>query len=242
MKDKIVLITGGTSGIGAATAKKMSKLGAKVIIVGRSQERGTRLVDEIYAEGGECVFFQANVTSDAEIEILEKNVRETYGKIDVLFNNAGVFPVSPALEEFKREDGNEIFDINVSSMMAVAKHFLSHLCTTNGTMINNASIAGLHSYTNGQSYAYAASKSAVIQFSKMLAKRYGKEFTTNCICPGVIETPIYENFDERRYLDKIPVGRIGTVEEVADVVCFLASDKASYMNGSVVVVDGGISL
>lgn len=240
--NKTALITGGTSGIGEACAKRLASAGARVIIVGRNESIGKAIEKEINDNGGSCTFFCADIRKDEEIIELEKKVLDKFGHINILFNNAGIFPVSPVLESFDRQNCNSIFDTNISSMIMVTKVFLPHVISTKGTVLNNGSIAGLQNFASGQSYAYAASKSAVIQFTKMMAKRYGGEFRSNCICPGVIETPLYQNFDESKFSSRIPLGRVGTPEDIAKVVKFLVSDDAGYMNGSVVVVDGGISL
>lgn len=242
LKGKTAVVTGGTSGIGAACAKRLADAGARVVIVGRNESKGKTLEEEIRQSGGESVFLCADISDDNSIIELEKQVTARYGQIDILFNNAGIFPVSPVLEEFERESCNTVFDTNISSMIMVTKAFLPHIVSTKGTVLNNASIAGLQNFASGQSYAYAASKSAVIQFTKMMAKRYGKDFRTNCICPGIIETPLYQNFDESKFSSRIPLGRVGTPDDIAKVVNFLVSDDAAYMNGSVIVIDGGITL
>ena len=121
----------------------------------------------------------------------------------------------------------------------VTKAFLDMVRESNGNILNTASVAGVDGYVSGEQYAYNMSKSGIIKFSKLLAKRYGSEIRVNCICPGVIKTPIYMHLDEKKYSSIIPMGRIGTPEEVASVANFLVSDDASYVNGAVVTVDGG---
>lgn len=111
-----------------------------------------------------------------------------------------------------------------------------------GCVLNNASVAGLHSYNAGQSYLYSASKSAIIKITRLLAKKYGADYRFNVMCPGVIRTPIFKHFDEQRYSKEIPMGRVGEPEDVAAVANFLVSDDASYVNGAVVTIDGGQSL
>lgn len=242
LKDKTAVITGGTSGIGAACAKRLANAGAKVVIAGRNENKGKMIEEEIRKNGNECVFMCVDIRDDNAIIELEKRVTNECEKIDILFNNAGIFPIAPVLEEFERVSCNKVFDTNISSMIMITKAFLPHIVNTKGTILNNASIAGLQNFSSGQSYAYAASKSAVIQFTKMLAKRYGRDFRTNCICPGIIETPLYQNFDESKFSSRIPLGRVGTPDDIAKVVNFLVSDDAAYMNGSVIVIDGGITL
>lgn len=117
--------------------------------------------------------------------------------------------------------------------------FLDLLLENNGKILNNASIAGVHYFTPGKSYAYAASKSAIIQFTRMLAKNYARKIRANCICPGIIDTPIYISLDVQTQTERIPVGRVGTADDVASVANFLVSDDADFINGAVIPIDGG---
>lgn len=240
LKGKTALITGGTSGIGAACAKRFAQAGADVIITGRNIKKGNSIADDITENAGKCEFIYVDVSDDNSIRDLAQKFSEKYEKLDILFNNAGIFPVSPALEEFDRGICNAIFDVNISGMIMITKAFLSQIIDSKGTILNNASIAGF--FASGQSYAYATSKSAVIQFTRMLAKRYGNTLRANCICPGVVETPLYQNFDEAKFASRIPMGRVGTPEDIAKAVNFLVSDDASYINGSVLTIDGGMTL
>lgn len=124
-----------------------------------------------------------------------------------------------------------------------SKYAKPYIVKEKGTIINNASIAGLQHYAAGRSYAYSASKAAVIQFSHQMAKNYGEEgVRVNCICPGIIETPILGDRDPKIYAQRVPLGRVGTPEDVAKVVKFLVSDDAKYLTGCVIPIDGGVSL
>lgn len=236
---KVVLITGGTSGIGEACVREFSDRGAITVFTGRNNERGRLLEESLTEAGKKVLFYQADSTSDNDIIALKDYIEKEFLRLDVLFNNSGVYPIEPALEEQNREDFLAIFNQNIASVMMMTKAFLPLLRISRGTIINNASVAGLEAYTIRSSYAYGGSKSAVIKFSKMLAKKYGAEVRTNCICPGTIKTPIFVNFDEEARSSAIPMKRTGRPEEVAKVVCFLASDDASYVNGAVVTIDGG---
>lgn len=241
LMNKVALVTGATSGIGEATAIRFAEAGATVICTGRNRERGEGVVKTIKNKGGNAVFYEMDIDSDKSIEQVAIVVKKEFGKLDILFNNAGIFPVLPPLETLTREDIEKTTSTNISGFMMVTKMFLP-LLKEGATVLNNASVAGLQSYTSGQSYAYNASKAAVIKVTQLLAKKYGNKVRVNAICPGVINTPIFKKFDEERYASMIPMGRTGKPEEVASVANFLVSDDASYINGAILTIDGGQSL
>ena len=166
---------------------------------------------------------------------------DKYGELDILVNNAGMFPVSPGIGGICRDQSLSIIDTNVNSTMMMIQAFMP-IIKKGGCILNNASVAGLHSYNAGQSYFYAASKSAIIKITKLLAKRYGHDYRINAICPGVIRTPIFKNFDEERYIKEIPIGRVGEPIDVASAANFLVSEDASFINGAILTIDGGQSL
>ena len=233
---RIVLVTGATSGIGAATAKEFAHKGASVILVGRSENKGKALEEQICADGGNAKFIRCDVSVETEVVALAKQVAELYGKLDVLFNNAGVMLPSMEIERMPVDEWRSTFDINITGMFLVTRYL-------KGCIINNGSIAGLQHYAAGRSYAYSASKAAVIQFSHQMAKNYGEEgVRVNCICPGIIDTPILGDRDRKVYAERIPLGYVAQPEAVAKVVAFLASEDAAYLTGVVLPVDGGASL
>ena len=242
LQGKIALITGATSGIGEASAIRFAKAGATVIVTGRNCAKGEQVIQSICDEGGNAVFYELDVVKDESIESVLHKIKERFGKLDILFNNAGVFPVSSPLENMDRIECNEILDVNVSSVMKVIQNCIPLLKESHGVILNNASVAGLQSYSAGQSYMYCGSKAAIIKITQLVAKKYGAEFRTNCICPGVIRSPIYQTFDEERYKSSIPMGRVGEVDDVAAVANFMVSDDAAFLNGCVLTVDGGQSL
>ena len=241
LHNKIALVTGATSGIGAAAAIRFAEAGATVICTGRNKERGEGVVRTIKDKGGEAVFYEMDIDNDQSIEQVAGEVRNQFGVLDIIFNNAGIFPVLPPLESLTRDDIEKTTSTNISGFMMVTKLFFP-LLKEGATILNNASVAGLQSYTSGQSYAYNASKAAVIKITQLLAKGYGNRIRVNAICPGVIKTPIFKKFDEERFAGMIPMGRTGTPEEVASVANFLVSDDASYVNGAILTIDGGQSL
>jgi len=240
---KIALITGATSGIGAATAKLLAQKGCRVVLTGRSRERGAGIVQEITGTGGTAVYIPCDVSKEDEVMELTDKAVETYGGIDILFNNAGVMLPSMEIERMPVEDWRTSFDININGMFLVTRYAKPYLQKSRGVIVNNASIAGLQHYAAGRSYAYSASKAAVIQFSHQMAKNYGAEgIRVNCICPGIIQTPILHGRAPKLYEDRIPLGRVGQPEDVAKVVAFLTSDDAAYLTGVILPIDGGASL
>lgn len=242
LSNKIALITGATSGIGAACAREMAEAGATVIIAGRNAVRGMEVVKAIRKDKGVAYFVELDICSNTSIKSVYEFVDTKFGRLDILVNNAGVFPVTPDIKELTREFNEVIWDTNISGMLMMVKEFLGMLRNSNGTIINNASVAGLQNFCSGGAYSYSASKAGIIKITQMLAKKYGSEIRVNCICPGVIRTPIFKKFDEQRYVTSIPAGRVGEPKDVAKVVKFLASSDAGYLNGVILPIDGGQSL
>ena len=241
-KDKIVLITGATSGIGRAAAKSFANEGAAVLIIGRNEERAKQAVDEINA-GRPCSseFFICDISEYDSVCKLKKIISEKYGHIDILFNNAGIFRTG-SLEQLNLQDWHESFAINVDGTMNMTKSFID-IITLGGCIINNASVSGLDSFTSGsKTYMYGASKAALIKFSKLCALNYADRVRVNIICPGIIDTEIYTNRDFSRFIPGIPMGYVADVDAVTNAIMFLASKEASYITGAVLPIDGGMSL
>lgn len=245
MNKKTVIITGATSGIGAATALKFAENNYEVALVGRNETKGTSIaerVNTIYKDQ-RASFFCCDVSKEEEVKSMVNGVINRFGKIDVLFNNAGVMLPSMEIERMPVDEWQATFDINITGMFYVTRYAKPYLLASKGCIINNASIAGLQHYAAGRSYAYSASKAAVIQFSHQMAKNYGEEgIRVNCICPGIIDTPILGDRDRKVYAERIPLGYVGQPEDVAKVVYFLASEEANYLTGVVLPIDGGASL
>ena len=241
LSGKIALITGATSGIGEACAKRFAQAGATVIVAGRNVERGEKVVTDITESGYKAVFKQLDVCCDESIQDCANYISKQYENLDVLVNCAGAFPVPPVFENVTRDSLTQLFDVNVSGLFMMTSKVLS-LMRMGGVIINIASVAGLENYASGKTYAYSASKAAIIKFTKQLAKQYATNIRVNAIAPGIIKTPIFQRFDEERYASMVPMGRVGMPEDVAKVANFLASDDAAYMTGAVLVVDGGQSL
>ena len=242
-ENKVVLITGATSGIGKACAKMFAKENAKVILVGRNIKRGQKIEDEINKTSGNAFFIQCDVSNETQVKNMVCAAVNKYKKVNILFNNAGIMPKSVDIENISFDDWQKTLDINLTGLFLVTKYLKQYLLKEKGVIINNASIAGLQHYASGRSYAYSASKAAVIQFSHQIAKNYAPEgIRVNCIAPGIIDTPILGDRDRKLYAQRVPLKRLGTPDDVAKAVLFLASDSASYLTGTVLPIDGGVSL
>lgn len=239
-ENKVAVITGATSGIGRATAKMFAQEGAIVVLVARNKLKGQLLVEEIKADGGCAEYFFCDVSNEDSVKYLSDIVENKYKRVDILFNNAGIMLPSTEIEKVPFDEWKQTFAVNIDGMFLVTRNLKKLIFSCKGCIINNASIAGMHSYVIGRSYAYSASKAAVIQFSRQMAKNYAEEgVRVNCICPGIVDTPILGDRDRKIYADRIPLGYVGQPKDVAGVVLFLASDYASYITGAVLPVDGG---
>lgn len=242
MHSKIYVVTGATSGIGLAVAKEFSKEGI-VVLVGRNEEYGSRVCQELVDDCAQAVFLKCDVTSKDEIGRVAEYIEKTYGRVDVLFNNAGIMLQPKEIERLETEEWNSTFAVNVEGVLWMTAALKKMIIDSKGCIINNASIAGMHSYVAGRSYAYSASKAAVIQLSRQMAKNYAEDgVRVNCICPGIIDTKILGDRDRKVYAERVPLGYVGRPEQVADLVSFLASDRASYITGAVIPIDGGATL
>lgn len=247
LKNKVALITGGTSGIGQATALLFAKEGAKLAITGRNKERGARVVKRIKTLGSEGIFLRANVSVAADCERAVNETLRVFQAIDILFNNAGVFYPQNALECSEKEWDEQI-DVNLKGTFLMSKCALrAMIARQSGVIINNASGWGI--VGGDHAVAYCASKGGVVLMTKAMAIDHGAQgIRINCICPGDVETPMLSADAKMRGMqweDYIagcanrPMGRVGTAEEIAKAVLFLASDDSSFMTGAALVVDGG---
>ncbi len=243
---KVALISGGARGQGAAEARLFAREGSKVVIGDILEDEGRQVEAEINELGGECVFVNLDVTSaDAWQNAVDTAVNR-FGKLDVLVNNAGIFKLA-TVEETSAELWDEIMDINAKGVFLGTKCAIPEMRKAGGgSIINISSVAGLIGSSN--SAAYGASKGAVRLFTKATAIQYAKEgIRANSIHPGVIETPMTESNllgdeEARRFsIARHPLGRVGQPEDVAYGALFLASDESSFMTGSELVIDGGLT-
>lgn len=241
-ENKVILITGATSGIGRATAKAFSRHGATTLLVGRNEERAKQIAEEINSEtSGRAVACICDVSRYDSVCKLYEAVSKQFDHIDVLFNNAGIFRTSN-LQNLDLDDWHASFSVNIDGALYMTKTFID-MIPKGGCIINNASVSGLDSFTSGgKNYMYGASKAALIKFSKLCALNYADKLRVNVICPGIIDTEIYTNRDFSRFLPGIPMGYVADVNAITGVVMFLASEEAAYITGAVLPVDGGMSL
>jgi len=245
-QNKVVLITGATSGIGKVSALAFGKAGAKVIVSGRREAEGQAVVAEIKAAGGEATFVKADVAVEADVVALVAKTVATYGRIDIAFNNAGVELTGPIVNATEA-DYRRVFDINVWGVITSMKHEIPVMLKQGGgVIINTSSVAG-HVGMAGASI-YVASKHAVEGLTKAAALEYAKQgIRVNAVAPAAIETDMMNRFtgggneEALSYMRSLhPVGRLGRSEEIANPVLFLASDAASFITGTSLKVDGGL--
>jgi NAD(P)-dependent dehydrogenase (short-subunit alcohol dehydrogenase family) len=242
--NKIVLVTEGTSGIGKATALAFAEAGAKVVITGRREREGADVAAEITKTGGTAAFVRADVTKDADVVKAIDFVLSTHGHLDVAFNNAGVEIAGP-LNEVTEEQYRRTFDINVWGVLNSMKHEIAAMLKTGGgAIVNTSSVAGHIALP--QASIYVATKHAVEGLTKAVALEFAKQgIRVNAIAPGSIDTDMVDRLvgkdGERRdwLLSLHPVGRLGTSEEIAAAVLYLASDAAKFTTGTTLLVDGG---
>ena len=237
LEDKVALITGGTSGIGAETARLFIKEGARVVISGRSEEKGANLASEL---GENASYIMSDITKEEDIEKFKKG-EETFGQLDVLINNAGIFHPG-GLEEETEEGWQKIMDINLKGVFLGMKACIHELKKTgNASIVNISSLYGIKGAPG--SIAYNVSKAGVHLATKAAALEYARlGVRINSIHPGQIITPIIANLtpeQDSAIKESIPMGRSGQPEEVAYASSFLCSDEASYITGAQILVDGG---
>ena len=244
---KVALITGGTSGIGRATSLLFSREGAKIAVSGRNRDRGLDVVKEITAAGGEAVFISTDVRFPDECRRTVKETVDAFGRIDILFNNAGVwFPNT--VPDCTEEEWDLTLDVNLKGAFLMSKYTIPIMVAQgSGIIIHNGSGWGL--VGGAEAAAYCASKGAIVLLTRAMAIDHAREgIRVNCICPGDVETPMLTDDARNRdiawedYRDEAslrPMGRIGTPDEIARATLFLATDDSSYMTGSCLVVDGG---
>ena len=247
LNNKVALITGGSSGIGEATALLFAQEGAEVAITGRNRHRGTTVVERIKEVGSEATFLQADVSIAGDCRRVIDETVAAFGRLDILFNNAGVFYPHTAIECSEKEWDEQI-DTNLKGTFLMSKFALPVMIAQGrGVIINNASGWGI--VGGDHAVAYCASKGGVVLMTKAMAIDHGaKGIRVNCICPGDVETPMLPADAKMRGLKwedyiagcaKRPLGRVGTAAEIAKAVLFLASDDSSFMTGAALVVDGG---
>jgi NAD(P)-dependent dehydrogenase (short-subunit alcohol dehydrogenase family) len=240
-KDKVAIVTGGASGIGAAVVKEFVKEGAYVVIADLNEELGNKLAGELNRNETKVAFKKVQLTDESDIISMIEATAEQFGKLDILFNNAGIGFFSPT-HEISFEQWRKLHSINLDAVFLCSKHAVRFMRNHGGgNIVNMASAAGLVGQVG--TAPYCSSKGGVIQLTKSMALEYAKEnIRINAICPGYVKTPLNDQISEENleFITSLhPIGRLAEPEEIAKAVLFLASDDASFITGSSLVVDGG---
>ncbi len=242
LQNKVAIITGAGSGIGKSTALIFAKEGAKVVVANRREDKGQNTVDEIKKQGGEAMFIKTDVSNWDDVSNMVEKVVESYGKVDILINNAGVLRMGP-LTEVNEDDWNYVLNINLKGVFYTMKKIIPLMIKQGkGKIINIASIAGLVGFE--QIGPYCASKGGVIALTREAALEYAKnKININCIAPGVIRTEMTGMLEDEQtnsyYRLQTPYPRLGEGEDIGYAALYLASDESDFMTGQVMVVDGG---
>ncbi|PMC33675.1 short-chain dehydrogenase [Bacillus sp. UMB0899] len=238
LQDKVAVITGGASGIGAATARLFVSEGAKVVLVDLNEEKGKAFESELKALHHKALFIKANITSEEEVVNVFKQTVEAFGKVDIVFNNAGIGRVQPS-HQLEYSEWRNTVNVDLDGVFLVARESIREMLKTGeGTIVNTASMYGL--VGSPGSAAYNAAKGGVVNLTRSLALEYAEQnIRVNALCPGFIDTPIIPEESKQALAAVTPMKRLGQAEEMAKAVLFLASDDSSYMTGNTLTVDGG---
>jgi len=237
LENKVAIVTGGSTGIGKATAAKYLEYGADVVIANRSADAGQKAAEEL-----DCDFTKCDVAEYEQLEALVEATVEKYGQLDVMVNNAGIGRVG-TVEDMSLDDWHDVMRINLNGVMHGTRAAIPHLKESEGSIINIASIYGL--VAGPGATAYSTAKGGIVNFTRSVAVDYAKQnIRVNSICPGFVETPMTEPaFGEEEFYEYVhgqtPMGRVAQPEEIASLAMFLASDEASYLTGVNIPVDGG---
>ena len=243
---KVVLVLGGNAGIGRATAEAFAREGAKVVVAARREEQGVAVVEGIQKAGGTAKFVRADVAKDADVKAAVDQTVKEFGRLDVLFNNAGIEGQNGPITELGPADFDETFGINVRGTWLAMKYALPHLVKTGGNIVNNSSVVAEVGFPNFS--IYSASKGAVSALTRATAMEFIPQgVRVNAVAPGLIATDmaarVFGGLDglRARSKDAIPTGAPGDVDDIAAAVLYLASPEAKFAVGEVLTVDGGLT-
>jgi NAD(P)-dependent dehydrogenase (short-subunit alcohol dehydrogenase family) len=243
---KVVIVTGGSYGIGRAAAIDFARRGAKVAIADMDVKRGEETLRRIKEAGGDAIFVKTDVSSEADVKALVEQTVKAYGKLDCAFNNAGIHKHFISTVDFTAADWDEMINVNLKSVWLCMKYEIPQMLKQGkGAIVNTSSAAGLVGAPSNP--AYPASKHGVVGLTKCTALEFARKgIRVNCVCPGPTRTGMNEELTAThpemvKAMDqKVPMGRIGEPEEVAAAAIWLCSDEASYITGHALPVDGGI--
>lgn len=254
-QDKVAFITGGGSGIGAAAAKHLASMGAKVAVLSRTKDDVQKISDEITASGGEALPLAADVSQPDEVKDAIEQIVKHWGRLDIVVANAGINGVWAPLEDLTPDDWDKTLDINLKGTFLTLKYAVPHLKARGGAVVVTSSVNGTRKFSNTGATAYACSKAAQVAFAKMTALELAKHrIRVNVICPGAIETEIEDSTTQRnleavREPVEFPEGNIpltdgkpGSAHQVAELIAFLVSEASSHITGTEMWIDGGETL
>lgn len=255
LQGRVSFITGAGSGIGCGAARRLARAGSKVACVDMVLEDARCIADEIVASGGEALALECDVSDPEDVQRAVRDTVQPWGRIDVVFANAGINGVWAPLEDLTLEEWDKTLSVNLKGTFLTVKYCLPHLKARGGSIILTSSVNGTRIFSNTGATAYSCSKGGQVIFARMTALELAPHrIRINTICPGAIETNIGENTEQRNTeAVKIPVefpegeipltgGQPGTIEHTAEAVLFLASDSSSHITGTEIFVDGGQSL
>jgi NAD(P)-dependent dehydrogenase (short-subunit alcohol dehydrogenase family) len=240
---KVAIITGGSRGIGKATAKLFIQEGAHVIITAKEPKRlqdSAKEIDNVFSVLGD-------IRKESDVQNVVRKTMEKFGKIDILVNNAGIFPEVKPLHKISEKEWNEVIDVNLTGQFRFTKAVIPYMEKNGGCIINVSSDAGLKAFENFEADAYTASKGALVLLTKAWAIEYAKwKIRVNCVCPGIVETDMTKPYlrtesDRDMAISEHPIGRIGIPEDVAKAILYFASDDSSWVTGAVLPLDGGMA-
>jgi NAD(P)-dependent dehydrogenase (short-subunit alcohol dehydrogenase family) len=248
LKDKVALITGAGSGIGREAALLFAKEGARVVAVDMNDAAGEETVAAVEKSGGRATFAHADVSRPSEVEAMVATAKKTYGRLNVLFNNAGIFPANDgSVLETDEKTWDLVLSVNLKGVFLGCKYGIPAMLESGGgSIINTASFVALMGSATPQ-IAYTASKGGVLALTREIAVEFARKgIRVNAICPGPVDTPLLQELfsdpaRKARRLVHIPMGRLAQAKEVAQAALFLASDDSSYVNGTAFTVDGAIT-
>jgi NAD(P)-dependent dehydrogenase (short-subunit alcohol dehydrogenase family) len=249
LSEKAVLITGAAAGMGRLAVRTFAREGARVVAVDLAEEAGKEVEAEVTRDGGQALFVRADVAREDQVRLAVRRAVERFGRLDVLYNNAGIFPERDgSVVDLEEAVWDQVMAVNLKGIYLCCKHAIPALLRSGGgSVINVASFVALVGCSVPQD-AYTASKGGVIALTKSLAVQFGpRGIRANAIAPGPIETPLLTSWlltdpeAKQRRLSRIPMGRFGRPDDIVQMALYLASDESTWVNGSVLVVDGGIT-
>ena len=245
LEGKTAVITGAASGIGRASAEAMAREGASVAILDSNPDAGQQAAEELTTQGYAAAFFRVDVSNEKQVRNAMAEILGKFQRIDILHNNAGIAPRCPVAEQ-EEEGWQRCIDVNMKGVFLCAKHAIPHMLARGGSIIHTSSVTGIVGVRNRA--AYSATKGAIVALTRNMALDYAQfQIRVNCICPGFTRSPLVQALlqdveKEKKLVAMHPLGRLGTPEDIANAVVFLASDRSAWITGHALAVDGGFSV